>query len=136
MTPDGRREATLKIDVIVEVIVASIEGRFDEGVMVSVGADLGCPLIWRDAYVQLWASVRQCGNPEVLARTDCSSRELKIRVSTIFTAVFVWPIGADVVRHVVPVEYPEAHWVCCVCSWLTTNVIFRFFFDGDIRSLG
>jgi hypothetical protein len=56
---------------------------------------------------------------------------------SVLPMVICRPIGTDVVGHVVSVEDPEAHWVCCICSWLFMDLVFRLCFDiGGIRSIG
>jgi hypothetical protein len=136
MAPDGRREAALHIDVVVEMAIASIEGRLDQSVMVSVGADLGGLVVGRNAHIQLWASARQRRDPEILTRCDCSCRKLKVFMRSVSSTVFFCPVGTDVMRHVVSVENPEAHWMRCVWSWLFINPPFRLYDDRSFGSTG
>jgi hypothetical protein len=137
MAPDWRRKTELNVDIVVEVAVAAMEGCFDEGIVVSVRAHLSSVLIGRDAHVQLWAIVRQRGDPEVLTRCDFSRGKFEVFMRTIFFTVFDWPIDTNVMGHVIPVEDPEAQWVCCILCWLFVDLPFGlYFFEGGIGVVG
>jgi hypothetical protein len=137
MAPDWGRKTELNVDIVVEVTVAAMESCFDEGIVVSVRAHLGSVLVGRDTHVQLWAVVRQRRDPEILARCDCSRGKLEVFVGAVFPTVFFWPVDTDVMDHVIPVEDPEAQWVCCILCWLFVDLPFGLhFFEGGIGVVG
>ena len=55
MAPDWRGEATLDIDIVVVVAIASFEVGLDEGVVIAVRANLSRVVVRRDSHIQLGA---------------------------------------------------------------------------------